>query len=125
MSTFVKALKAAELTDALEGSGSFTVFAPSNEAWEKLPEGQLNDLFLPENKAQLQRILKMHVIKGDKLSQDQISSQKSVSPWGERMLTIKMRDNAVTIDEDQAAIIKADIQAGNGVIHEIDTVILP
>jgi uncharacterized surface protein with fasciclin (FAS1) repeats len=125
LSTFVKALKAADLADTLEGSGSFTIFAPTNEAWDKLPEGQMKDLFLPENKAQLQRILKMHVIKGDKLSQDQISSQKSLGPLGERMLTVNVRDKFVTIDEDQASIIKADIQADNGVIHEIDTIILP
>ena len=120
--TLVKALQAADLVETLKGAGPFTVFAPTDEAFAKLPAGTLDALLKPENKAKLQRILKAHVVAGKVMAADvvKISSAKAVS--GDT-LAIVSRAGGVTVDG--AKVVKTDIAATNGVIHVIDSVILP
>jgi uncharacterized surface protein with fasciclin (FAS1) repeats len=120
--TLAKALQAADLVDTLKGSGPFTVFAPTDEAFAKLPAGTLETLLKPENKAKLTRILTYHVVAGKVMAADaaKLTSAKAVS--GDT-LTIAAHGGGVAIDK--AKVVKADIAASNGVIHVIDTVILP
>ena len=120
--TLVKALQAADLVETLKGAGPFTVFAPTDEAFAKLPAGTLEALLKPENKSKLQRLLTSHVVAGKVMAADVVktSSAKAVSG---AMLTIASRDGGVTVDG--ARVLKADIAATNGVIHVIDSVILP
>jgi uncharacterized surface protein with fasciclin (FAS1) repeats len=120
--TLAKALQAADLVDTLKGSGPFTVFAPTDEAFAKLPASTLQDLLKPENKKKLQRILTYHVVPGRVLASDvvKLSSSKAVS--GDT-IHVEAKDGAVKVDE--ANVIKTDIEASNGVIHVIDAVILP
>ena len=120
--TLAAALKAAGLIDTLKGPGPFTVFAPTDEAFAKLPAGTIETLLKPENKAKLTRILTSHVVAGKVMAADaaKLTSAKAVS--GET-LTIAARGGAVMIDK--ARVVTADVAASNGVIHVIDTVILP
>jgi len=120
--TLVAAVQQAGLVDTLKGSGPFTVFAPTDEAFAKLPAGTVEMLLKPENKAKLTRILTSHVVAGKVMAADaaKLTSAKAVSG---ATLTIAARGGAVTIDK--AKVVKADIAASNGVIHVIDTVILP
>ena len=120
--TLAKALQAAGLVETLKGAGPFTVFAPTDEAFAKLPAGTLESLLEPENKPKLQRILKAHVLAGKIMAADvvKIDSAKAVS--GDT-LTIASRDGGVTVD--RAKVVKTDIDTTNGVIHVIDSVILP
>jgi uncharacterized surface protein with fasciclin (FAS1) repeats len=120
--TLVKALQAADLVQTLKGAGPFTVFAPTDEAFAKLPAGTLDSLLKPENKAKLQRILKAHVVGGKVMAADvvKVTSAKAVS--GDT-LTIASRDGGVTVDG--VKVVKTDIAATNGVIHVIDSVIVP
>jgi len=120
--TLVKALQAADLVETLKGAGPFTVFAPTDAAFAKLPAGALEALLKPENKTKLQRILKAHVVAGKVMAADavKISSAKAVS--GDT-LTIASRDGGVTVGG--AKVVKTDIAATNGVIHVIDSVIMP
>jgi uncharacterized surface protein with fasciclin (FAS1) repeats len=120
--TLAKALLAADLVQTLKGSGPFTVFAPTDEAFAKLPAGTLETLLKPENKPKLQRILKAHVVAGKVMAADvvKVSSAKAVS--GDT-LRIAARDGGVTVDG--AKVVKTDIAASNGIIHVIDGVILP
>jgi uncharacterized surface protein with fasciclin (FAS1) repeats len=125
LSIFYDALQAADMAGVLSGEGTYTVFAPTNDAWNKLSESQFTELFEPQNKAKLQKILKMHVLKGDALTESDISKKTSVGTLGDRMLNIRTRDGAITLDSDKASITKPDVKAKNGVIQEIDTVIFP
>ena len=120
--TLAKALQAAGLVETLKGAGPFTVFAPTDEAFAKLPAGTLESLLEPENKPKLQRILKAHVLAGKIMAADviKIDSAKAVS--GDT-LTIVSRDGGVTVDTRK--VVKTDIDTTNGVIHVIDSVILP
>jgi len=120
--TLVAAIKAAGLVDTLKGPGPFTVFAPSDEAFAKLPAGTLAMLLKPENKAKLQSILTYHVVAGKVMSQDvvKLDSAKTVEGGS---IAIKTVDGVVMVNN--ARVIKADIAASNGVIHVIDTVMLP
>jgi uncharacterized surface protein with fasciclin (FAS1) repeats len=120
--TLARALQAADLVATLKGAGPFTVFAPTDEAFAKLPAGTLDALLKPENKAKLQRILKAHVVAGKVMAADvvKISSAKAVS--GDT-LAIVSRAGGVTVDG--AKVVKTDIAATNGVIHVIDSVIVP
>ena len=120
--TLAAALKAAGLIDTLKGPGPFTVFAPTDEAFAKLPAGTVEMLLKPENKAKLTRILTYHVVAGKVMAADaaKLTSAKAVS--GDT-LTIAAHGGGVMIDK--AKVVKADIAASNGVIHVIDTVILP
>ena len=120
--TLAAALKAAGLIDTLRGPGPFTVFAPTDEAFAKLPAGTVETLLKPENKAKLTRILTYHVVAGKVMAADaaKLTSAKAVS--GDT-LTIAASGGGVTIDK--AKVVTADVAASNGVIHVIDAVILP
>jgi uncharacterized surface protein with fasciclin (FAS1) repeats len=120
--TLAKALTAAGLVDTLKGPGPFTVFAPTDEAFAKLPAGTLESLLKPENKAKLQRILTYHVVAGKVVAADvmKMSTAKAVS--GDT-LAISAANGGVMVGN--AHVVKADIPASNGVIHVIDTVLLP
>lgn len=120
--TLVAAVKAAGLVDTLKGAGPFTVFAPTDEAFAKLPAGTLTSLLKPENKAKLQRILTYHVVPGKVMAQDvvKLNSAKTVEGGS---VTIQSNNGGVMVNN--ARVTKTDIVASNGVIHVIDTVILP
>lgn len=120
--TLAAALKAADLVDTLKGAGPYTVFAPTDEAFSKLPAGTVEDLLKPENKSKLQAILTYHVVSGRVMAKDavQLSSAKTVN--GESF-KINVENGNVMVDN--AKVIKTDIEASNGIIHVIDTVILP
>jgi uncharacterized surface protein with fasciclin (FAS1) repeats len=120
--TLAKALEAAGLVETLKGQGPFTVFAPTDEAFAKLPAGTVENLLKPENKAKLKRILTYHVVAGKVMAADaaKLTSAKAVS--GDT-LTIAAQGGTVAVD--QAKVVKADVAASNGVIHVIDAVVLP
>jgi len=120
--TLVKALQAADLVATLKGAGPFTVFAPTDEAFAKLPAGTLEALLKPENKAMLQRILTAHVVAGKVMAADVVKTSSAKAVSGDT-LTIASRDGGVTVDG--AKVVKTDIAATNGVIHVIDSVIVP
>ena len=119
--TLVAALKAADLVDVLRGEGPFTVFAPTDDAFAKLPEGTVESLLKPENKAKLQSILTYHVVPGRVKAADvvKLSSAKTVQG---QSISIDTRNGVMV---DNARVIKTDIEAQNGIIHVIDTVIMP
>jgi uncharacterized surface protein with fasciclin (FAS1) repeats len=120
--TLVTALKAADLVDTLKGTGPFTVFAPTDAAFDKLPKGTVEDLLKPENKAKLVAILTYHVVSGKVMSKDLAGkSSKAKSVEG-----ADININATKgVKVDDATVTKADIETSNGVIHAIDTVIMP
>jgi uncharacterized surface protein with fasciclin (FAS1) repeats len=120
--TLVAAVKAAGLVDTLKGPGPFTVFAPTDEAFAKLPAGTLETLLKPENKAKLQSILTYHVVLGKVMSQDVVKLDSAKTVEG-HSITIKTVNGGVMVNN--AHVTKADIEASNGVIHVIDAVILP
>jgi uncharacterized surface protein with fasciclin (FAS1) repeats len=120
--TPVAAVKAAGLVETLKGPGPFTVFAPTDEAFSKLPPGTLETLLKPENKARLQNILTYHVVPGKVMAQDVIKLHSAKTVEG-GMITVTMMNGGVMVDN--AHVIKTDIAASNGVIHVIDAVILP
>jgi uncharacterized surface protein with fasciclin (FAS1) repeats len=120
--TLAKALTAADLLGTLKGPGPFTVFAPTDEAFAKLPAGTLENLLKPENKAQLQRVLTYHVVPGKVMAAD-VVKVKSAKTVGDGTLTINASGNTVMVDK--ARVVKTDIGASNGVIHVVDTVLLP
>jgi len=121
-STLVAAIKAAGLVETLNGTGPFTVFAPTNEAFAKLPAGTLDDLLKPENKAKLASILTYHVVSGKVLAADAVKLDKAKTVNGAEA-DINVAGGTVTIDG--ATITATDVAASNGVIHVIDTVMLP
>ena len=120
--TLVAAVKAAGLVDTLKGPGPFTVFAPTDEAFAKLPAGTVESLLKPENKARLQSILTYHVIPGKVMSRElvKLDSAKTVEGGS---IAIQTMGGGVMVNN--AHVTQADIVASNGVIHVIDTVILP
>ena len=120
--TLAKALQAAGLVDALKGDGPFTVFAPTDEAFAKLPAGTLDDLLKPENKEKLVAILKYHVVSGNVGSAEVVKMTSAKTLQGGEV-KIAAADGGVTVDG--AKVVKTDIACTNGVIHVIDTVILP
>ena len=120
--TLAKALQAADLVETLKGGGPFTVFAPTDEAFAKLPAGTLDALLKPENKPKLRRILTYHVVAGKVMAADVVKASSAKAVSGDT-LTIASRDGGVTVDG--ATVVKTDIPASNGVIHVIDRVILP
>ena len=120
--TLAKALDAAGLVTTLKGSGPFTVFAPTDEAFAKLPAGTLETLLKPENKAKLQRILTYHVVSGKVMAADVVTLQSAKAVSGDT-ITVNARNGVVRVDN--ATVTKADVTASNGVIHVIDSVILP
>jgi len=120
--TLVTAVQAADLVYTLKGEGPFTVFAPTNEAFAALPEGTVENLLKPENKAQLQAVLTYHVVSGKVMSGDLAGQQLDVETVQGSTVAVDGTDG-VTVGG--ATVIKADIEAKNGVIHVIDQVILP
>jgi len=122
LQTLVTAVKAAGLVETLKGPGPFTVFAPTDEAFAKLPAGTLESLLKPENKAQLRRILLYHVIAGKVMSQDVVKLNTLKTADG-KSIAIKTINGDVMVNHAQIA--NADIAADNGVIHVIDAVLLP
>ncbi len=119
--TLVAAVKAAGLVETLQGTGPFTVFAPTDEAFAKLPKGTVESLLKPENKEKLVAILTYHVVAGKVMAAD-VKTMKAKTVNG-KSLDVKVTDGAVTVDN--AKVIKTDVAASNGVIHVIDTVVLP
>lgn len=120
--TLVAAVKAGDLVDVLKGEGPFTVFAPTNEAFAKLPAGTLADLLKPENKAKLVEILTYHVVPGKVMSSDLKDGMKAKTAQGSEV-TISLTGGKAMVNN--ATVTTADIEASNGVVHVIDTVILP
>lgn len=120
--TLVAAVQAAGLVDTLKGEGPFTVFAPTDEAFAKLPAGTLDNLLKPANKKQLTDILLYHVVSGRVLAEDVVKLQQADTALG-KPVTIKVQDGKVYINDAQ--VILTDIKTTNGVIHVIDTVLLP
>jgi uncharacterized surface protein with fasciclin (FAS1) repeats len=120
--TLVAAVKAAGLVEALKGPGPFTVFAPTDEAFAKLPAGTLENLLKPENKQQLEKILTYHVVPGHVSAKDVVKLDSAKTLEGGN-LTIHAGNGGVMVNN--AHVTKTDIAASNGVIHVIDTVLLP
>ncbi len=122
--TLVTAIKAAGLAETLSGKGPFTVFAPTNAAFAKLPKGTVEDLLKPENKAKLTSILTYHVVGAKVLAADAIKMDgKSAKTVNGQEIAIKVKDGKVMVND--ATVTTADIVGSNGVIHVIDTVLLP
>ena len=133
-STLVAAVKAAELVETLKSEGPFTVFAPTNKAFAKLPEGTLETLLKPENKSMLTGILTYHVVSGKVMAADVVAAIKSndgaftVKTVNGGTLTASIVDGNVILTDakgNTSTINKTDVEASNGVIHVIDTVVLP
>jgi len=120
--TLASALQAAGLVDTLKGKGPFTVFAPTDEAFAKLPAGTVEDLLKPENKEKLVAILTYHVVPGKVLAA-QVTKMNSAKTVNGQSLSISVKDGTVMVDN--AKVVKTDIICSNGVIHVIDSVVLP
>jgi uncharacterized surface protein with fasciclin (FAS1) repeats len=120
--TLAAALQAAGLVDTLKGKGPFTVFAPTDEAFAKLPAGTVEDLLKPENKEKLVAILTYHVVPGKVLAA-QVTKMNSAKTVNGQSLTITANNGTVMVDN--AKVVKTDILCSNGVIHVIDSVVLP
>lgn len=131
VTTLVAAVKAAGLVDTLKGEGPFTVFGPTNDAFDKLPEGTVDTLLMPENKAQLVKVLTYHVVAGTYTSADlRVMAQKGemlTSVEGES-LTPVLKDNVLYIKDakgGESKIETSDVISSNGVTHVIDSVLMP
>ena len=120
--TLAAALEAADLVDTLKSKGPFTVFAPTDEAFAKLPKGTVETLLKPENKGKLQAILTYHVVGGQVLAKDVINLTGATTVNGQR---VAVKFDGAKVKLDGAEVIKTDIQCDNGVIHVIDSVLLP
>ena len=120
--TLVAAVQAAGLVDTLKGEGPFTVFAPTDEAFEKLPAGTVENLLKPENKDQLVAVLTYHVIPGKVMSGDIAGKKMGVKTVQGSELMVDAMDG---VKVDDATVVTADIETSNGVIHVIDQVVLP
>jgi transforming growth factor-beta-induced protein len=121
--TLAAALKAAGLVETLKGAGPFTVFAPTDEAFAKLPAGTVEGLLKPENKAKLADILKYHVVAGKVSAEQVVTLSTAKTVLGKEVKITKNATGGVMIDG--AKVTKTDINCSNGVIHVIDSVILP
>jgi uncharacterized surface protein with fasciclin (FAS1) repeats len=120
--TLVAAVQAAGLVETLKGAGPFTVFAPTDEAFAKLPAGTVETLLKPENKEKLVAVLTYHVVPGKVMAADVVKLTEAPTVQGSKA-KVKVVDGAVMIDG--AKVVKTDIETSNGVIHVIDAVILP
>jgi uncharacterized surface protein with fasciclin (FAS1) repeats len=120
--TLVAAAQAAGLVETLQGEGPFTVFAPTDEAFAKLPEGTVEDLLKEENRETLIAILTYHVVAGRITAAQVVELDKATTVEGSD-ITIQVKDGAVMVD--QATVVMADVDASNGVIHVIDSVMIP
>ena len=133
-STLVGAVQAGELVDALSSEGPFTVFAPTNDAFNNLPEGTLQTLLLPENRQTLQSVLTYHVVNGSYLASDVVNAinqndgQFTVTTLQGNDLTLKLWEGDVYVKDakgNKAKVIITDVETSNGVIHAINNVVLP
>jgi uncharacterized surface protein with fasciclin (FAS1) repeats len=120
--TLVAALGAADLTATLQSAGPFTVFAPTDAAFAKLPAGTIDDLLKPENKATLQAVLKYHVVAGDVRAAQVVTLTSATTLQG---ASVAITVSASTVKVNDATVTAVDVAASNGVIHVIDTVLLP
>lgn len=120
--TLVAAVQAADLVETLKGEGPFTVFAPTDAAFAALPDGTVEDLLMPENRDTLRAVLTYHVVPGKIMAEDAMAADSATTVQGQD-LTITTMDGQVMIDD--ATVIQADIAASNGVIHVIDSVLMP
>jgi uncharacterized surface protein with fasciclin (FAS1) repeats len=132
--TLVAAVKAAGLVETLQGAGPFTVFAPTNDAFAKLPEGTLTSLLKPESKATLTKILTYHVVSGNLDAAAVIAAIKAgkgsakVTTVSGGILTASMKNGKVILTDKKgnvSTVVATDLKAGNGVVHVIDAVVLP
>ncbi len=121
--TLVAAVKAAGLVETLSGKGPFTIFAPTNAAFDKLDKGTLTSLLKPENKDKLAAILTYHVVAGKVMAADAVKLDKAKTVNGAEF-AISVKDGSVFLNE-KSKVVKTDLVGSNGVIHVIDTVILP
>jgi uncharacterized surface protein with fasciclin (FAS1) repeats len=120
--TLAAALGVADLVDVLKGEGPFTVFAPTDAAFAKLPEGTVEDLLKPKNREKLVAILTYHVVPGNVKAADAVKAKRATTVEGSKV-EIGIEKGRLTVDN--ATIIDTDIEASNGVIHVIDEVIIP
>ena len=120
--TFSKAIEQAGMSDTLRGAGPFTVFAPTDAAFDKLPAGKLENLFKPENKDELVSLLNYHVVSGRKSVAD-VGKWEAAKTVNGQLAPIQLTDNQVIIDG--AHVTTADIDSSNGIIHGIDKVNVP
>ena len=120
--TLAAALEAAGLVETLKGPGPFTVVAPTDEAFAKLPAGTVENLLKPENREKLTAVLTYHVVPGKALAKD-VAGMSSAKTVNGEALSLKAEDGKVMVDN--ATVVKADVEASNGVIHVIDTVLMP
>ena len=120
--TLAAALKAADLVQTLKGAGPFTVFAPTDAAFAKLPAGTVENLLKPENKAQLIAVLTYHVVPGSVMAAQVVSLKEAKTVNGQ---SVRVSTMGGTVKIDGATVVQTDIRASNGVIHVIDSVILP
>jgi len=132
--TLVAAVKAADLAGALSGTGPFTVFAPTDQAFDRLPKGTVKTLLKPENQAQLQAVLTYHVVSGRVTSTDLISlvsengGSAELTTLEGGVLTARLNGDRVTITDEKggmATVLSADLAASNGLVHVTDAVSLP
>lgn len=125
--TLVAAVKAAGLAEALSGKGPFTVFAPTDAAFAKLPAGTVENLLKPENKTKLADLLKFHVLGAEVMAADAMKMSESIATLQGSTFSIVAKEGKVMIGNDKgmATIVKTDIKCSNGVIHVIDAVIMP
>ena len=121
--TLAAALGAADLVKTMKGKGPFTVFAPTDEAFAKLPEGTVETLLKPENKDKLVAILTYHVVSGKVMAKTAVTLDKATA-LNKKDIALAVKGKSLTLN-GTAKVIKADIKCSNGVIHVIDTVILP
>lgn len=120
--TLVAAVKAADLVDTLKGEGPFTVFAPTDDAFAKLPDGTIDMLLMPANKDKLVSILTYHVVPGKVMAADVVKLDKATTVQGQDVMIKTMGDKVMV---NGANVMATDVKAKNGVIHVIDTVIMP
>jgi len=121
LSTLVTAVKAAGLVETLKGKGPFTIFAPTNKAFADLPAGTLDMLLKPENKEKLVKVLTYHVVPGMVMAKD-VPTADVKTVQGQ---TVALKKDSMGVTVNNAKVVAADVEATNGVIHVIDTVILP
>ncbi len=134
LSTLVSALQAADLAETLKGEGEYTVFAPTNDAFSKVPKATMDNLMKPENKEQLQGLLKYHVVQGKMTAADVLAKIKEannkldVTTLNGEVLTLSEKGGNVMIKDakgNSATVTSADMDASNGVVHTIDKVLMP
>jgi uncharacterized surface protein with fasciclin (FAS1) repeats len=121
-STLVTALDSAGLVQTLQGDGPFTVFAPTNDAFDQLPEGTVQDLLQPENRERLTAILTYHVVEGANMAAD-VQGMSSATTLEGSDVSISTSNGSVQVGD--ATVVQADVEASNGVIHVIDAVLMP